>query len=569
MKRPQIGNTIMTSIGGGLTGLDKIFSVCNALNMWSSEEEETVTTTTTFLDFAEEHDLANPDAGSQPSLDPSDPDFNDLQSSEFDGTTDIVIKSVADYRIGDSTGVVSFVFKPVVEVGDEFIWAAASDSVANRFIYVTCRNLKPRLVVVLGGSVTTLEGDYTFETLKSYVVSVYSNGSTIGMLVDKFEISVTPLVGANTGKWLSTYSAGNLTNLSIGGIKINTGVFSGGNKITTVMYHPYVDVDDIKSCQQLLMNRYFGTQDVFDEGFINSIIYADAGTHKIRAAAAEWHFTYSGTYLGLKVQPSLYSIAPDITEVIVLVDGSVHTIQKFTDTSLEEITLPAGTKNVQLIESANSKPAGTILGTYLTSIQVSGSKFIKINETTVAEKFVFLGDSITVGGGATAPSEDGYAKLMKYEDSVEVGLLGYGFGRLKDFGETAGKRNAVIADIGEMFSNVSTTKNLIISLGTNDFGLDATPAATFKTWMENLLDDINADDSSIVIYVISPIIRVTDGALLDDYRTDIGTVCAARAFATHIPGKPILTTLDLADNVHPTTAGHKKYKDAVKLVINP
>ena len=159
---------------------------------------------------------------------------------------------------------------------------------------------------------------------------------------------------------------------------------------------------------------------------------------------------------------------------------------------------------------------------------------------------------------------------MKFENDKEVGILGYGYGELMDFAETQLKRDNVIADMVSMFSNVTTTKKLIISLGTNDFALSSTASATFKTWYENLLDDINTEDSDIIVYCISPLIRTVDGALLDDYRTAIDDVCSVRSYATHIAGKTILTTgaPDFADKVHPSTTGMKKYKDAVYTIIS-
>jgi lysophospholipase L1-like esterase len=317
---------------------------------------------------------------------------------------------------------------------------------------------------------------------------------------------------------------------------------------------------------ELWYNSGNNYQDVFDTNFHNSVVYSQESGYQIRSAASEWKFQYSGTRLGLKVKPTMYSLFPQWSQIVIIIDGSVHSVESFSDESIKEITLPDGEKTVTLVEGATSMPSG-IIGTFLTAVWVEKDKFTKINETPVSEKFVFLGNSITVGANADVPSVEGYAALFRSKQSKEVGILGYGFGELKDFAETPQKRADTIAHIVEMFSNVTTTKKLIISLGTNDYGLSSTPAATFQTWLENLLDDINAQDNTIVIYCISPIIRSDDAQLLDDIRDVTNTVCIARAYATHIPGKPILIVGDLADDVHPTVNGHDIYNDDVAIAI--
>ena len=175
----------------------------------------------------------------------------------------------------------------------------------------------------------------------------------------------------------------------------------------------------------------------------------------------------------------------------------------------------------------------------------------------------------TVGDNADVYSVGGYSVLNRPEH--EVGLIGYGVARMKDFGETAGKRTIAISYINDLFSNVTTDKVLVIALGTNDFAIDSTAAATFKTWYGDLLDDINTADSSITIYCISPLIRADDAPLLDDYRTAIDDLCTARAYATHIPGKNILSVgaPDFNDGVHPSNSGHIKYNNAIDPIINP
>lgn len=298
-------------------------------------------------------------------------------------------------------------------------------------------------------------------------------------------------------------------------------------------------------------------EDKFDTIFFNSVEYS-AG---VRSAGSQWVFDYSGTYLGLTVNPAAYGTYPQFSHIAIFVNDELFQVETFSDTSLHEITLPVGFKTVKLVEGIISKPS-SIIGTWLTSVLVDSSKFTKHSITNVSEKIVFLGDSITVGANALYPSVNGFPYLFRSLDSKEVAVLGYGYGKVYDFGETAPKIAAVNEHLAQLYSNVTATKKLCIALGTNDFALDSTPVATFEGWYEDLLDGIIAYDNNIDIYCLSPIIRTSDGALLDDYRTTIASLCTAKSL-THITGKTILTTGDLDDGVHPTTDGHLILHDAL------
>jgi hypothetical protein len=69
----------------------------------------------------------------------------------------------------------------------------------------------------------------------------------------------------------------------------------------------------------------------------------------------------------------------------------------------------------------------------------------------------------------------------------------------------------------------------------------------------------------VAIYCQTPLVRSVEsangsGSTLGDYRTQIATAVSSRtAFATLVDGTAILTTADLDDGVHPTTAGHAAY----------
>lgn len=305
--------------------------------------------------------------------------------------------------------------------------------------------------------------------------------------------------------------------------------------------------------------------DVYNaSNFINSIDYS---ANK-RSAGSEYKFNYSGTLIQISANTTLASTFPAYSQIIVYVNGLYNQTVNIVDSStIYNINLPSGNKEIKLIEGLTSKPSSTIIGVWLSSIMLQASKYSLITEGNINERIVFLGDSITVGGNATYPTKDGYAFLFK--QNKEVAVVGYGYGKIKDFAETTIKINTTVGYFNSLFSNVTTTKKIVISLGTNDFALDGTSAATFSMWYGNLLNAINSADNTIDVFCISPLNRTSNNALLDSYRTEIQNLCSIRSYCTYIDGKPILdTTIDLVDGVHPSTSGHLKYYNAIKNTIN-
>jgi len=300
--------------------------------------------------------------------------------------------------------------------------------------------------------------------------------------------------------------------------------------------------------------------DVFDRLFINSYDYDLELSYVRRAGGGEYIFTYNDTYLGLAFHHLID------TDVTILVDGSIFSIDTITNNNLLVKTLPAGQKTVTIIEGLVSKL--TLLnGSFLNRVVVRPETYVKLYEQSTVEKFVFLGDSITQGvsSGGNASTVN-YAKLFKYDDSKEVTTLGWASGTLIQLASTTPLVDDTVDSITHGFINTTTTKKLIILIGTNDYAVSLA-AATFKTYYENLVDAVNASDSSIEIFCISPLLRNGETSLLDDYRTAISDLCGVRAFCTYIEGKTILTLGDLSDGLHPSVSGHQKLHDSIDSII--
>lgn len=120
---------------------------------------------------------------------------------------------------------------------------------------------------------------------------------------------------------------------------------------------------------------------------------------------------------------------------------------------------------------------------------------------------------------------------------------------------------------------MGTNKRRIwLAIGTNDYGLAQWNSTNFGAAYADLLDQIRALDTTVTVYAQSPLVRTTEtanalGSTMADYRAAISTACSGRSWATYVDGASILALGDLADGVHPTTAGHAKYKTAVKTAI--
>lgn len=320
-------------------------------------------------------------------------------------------------------------------------------------------------------------------------------------------------------------------------------------------------INVIKALAGSRVNTFSVASNVFDDNFINSVVYSNETGYNVRSAFSEWRFNYSGTYLGLKVKPEMYASFPLYSTIQIIINGSYYQSVQFTDESLIELTLPAGGKVISLIEGALNYSSGW-KGTFLTEIWLSRNVFSK-NIPTPTQKIVFLGDSITSGFKPTNPQEGTYSRLFSSDGGFSVAVLGWGNGKLEDYAGTSGLITSTVSNITSLFSGV-TTKSMFILVGTNDWAV-ATPYTTFIGWYEDLLDAINLADSSITINCISPLARSGDNSALDDYRTAIDTMCSTRSFATHIAGKTILIYPDdFEDIVHPSNSGHLKLYNAIK-----
>lgn len=359
----------------------------------------------------------------------------------------------------------------------------------------------------------------------------------------------------------SRYNFGNLSNPNATGLELysqfKSDTFSTNWTVEDLSGNNYdgTSVNMVEGSRVCAIEElYFN---VVNTGFTNSVNYTVETLYTKRSTASEFNFTFTGTEFWVK------AFVDGTNKLAVMVDGILDQTITLVNGDLHKITLAAGTKTVQLIEPARG--AITYQGSSLYQIILLKSEYTKINQGSIVDRFVFLGDSITQGSTADVPTQiNGFAAQFKSTDSKEVSILGYAGGTIAEMANT--NLSTTLDWVTEAFQNTTGRKVLTIMLGTNDFAVSALATNVNNQYIA-LVDGINSNDSDIEIFVLTPTIRTDDAALLDTYRANMVTMCSTRSFATSIDGKSILTVGDLTDAVHPDQAGHTKIHDAIDSII--
>jgi hypothetical protein len=133
----------------------------------------------------------------------------------FAGTDDILVRSGAPPFTGQAGSVFAVVnlvatTGHIVSSGDE---GAGTDRLS-----LLVSSGKLRLVVQVGGSANSLDGDTTLSTGVTYVVSAHSTGSAYSSYVNGVLQTLTVLAGSNDGTWWGDLTL--LDNLTVGALKV-------------------------------------------------------------------------------------------------------------------------------------------------------------------------------------------------------------------------------------------------------------------------------------------------------------------------------------------------------------
>ena len=262
---------------------------------------------------------------------------------------------------------------------------------------------------------------------------------------------------------------------------------------------------------------------------------------------------------------------PLYSEIAVYVDGRYyHSTVVGNGAISSEMALPPGRKRVEFVNGLQSRPASSVLGTYVASIDAD-APLVPIAPATAGTRYLIYGDSIAVGANALTPGRFGWGMQLRTEaESMtprrSVQFEAFGGRSLWDDCKDGAARAAFVAKIVAI-----NPTDLWLAMGTNDYGLNRWAAAAFGTAYAALLDDLHTALPALTIYAQTPITRSVEtangsGSTLGDYRTQISSAASTRsAFVTLVDGTA--WSIILADGVHPTSFGMTAYVSGVKSAL--
>ena len=184
-------------------------------------------------------------------------------------------------------------------------------------------------------------------------------------------------------------------------------------------------------------------------------------------------------------------------------------------------------------------------------------------------RVLVYGDSIAVGVDAPPPYTLGWVgRLVTYlVGSGAVATEAYGGRELHNDAADSTARAAFTTQLVAYEPTI-----LWLAIGLNDKMTDAWSTAAFATAYGDLIDRVHSANSTITIYAQTPTITTSESAnglgyTLPNYRTAISGLSSGRAWLHIVDGTALISTSDLADGIHPTTAGHGIYYAAVKTIL--
>lgn len=323
------------------------------------------------------------------------------------------------------------------------------------------------------------------------------------------------------------------------------------------------------------------TFDMTSSGNYYDIGYATSrGSYLESSAFSRGRFTTTATSISVTGYSNMFSLFSGYADIGMRVDGSDVIAFNFTGNGLQTFTqsMSAGTKTVEIISGAQTSNNTTnVYGSWPTSITFIGDASATKSAPTQSKRIVIYGDSISIGDDSTDPSLQAWPLLVRNAYSAINGSIiveGFGYRSLHDDCVDATTCLAMATKLAAMYSGI-TTKILYIQVSTNDYGLNRWSAATFGTNYALLLDDLHALDATISVYAQTAIPRATEtangsGSTMSDYRTQVSTVCTARAsYCTVVDGTAIFTyPTNYVDSVHPNLAGQTQYANYIKTLFS-
>jgi len=282
---------------------------------------------------------------------------------------------------------------------------------------------------------------------------------------------------------------------------------------------------------------------------------------------ARWVFTTTAARMFIKTWNTIYSAFPAWTEITIIINGTYYAKLEpdaLNGATFSDVVLPAGSKIVELVVGTQSKPAASVIGTFINSVYFSGG--VTTMQTPTAPNYVVYGDSITAGGNADIPASESWVAVLRNSYGYRLAVEAWGYRSLFSDAPDAAGRTALSTQL----AGYAPTVGVWLAIGLNDYHLETQSAADFGTAYADLLDKLHTDLPTATIYCQLPITKTSEvantfGDTLDDYRAAITTAQLSRvAYAVLVPE----WTVTLADGIHPTIAGHATFAENVNAILS-
>lgn len=384
--------------------------------------------------------------------------------------------------------------------------------------------------------------------------------------------TITPYIGS-----LTLTSSTNVTNTLYAMSRAGTSVFSNGT-FTDDYFFSGLNTSQYIAMNYFLRNRYFTTtnrKNIYNNNLQDATAYSIGGDYNVHNSFGYFYFTTDADSLHIRYNPTILGTFPyptnNFNQVIVDING-VQTYNYPTSRADVVIYLgtPGTTRTVKIYEGGNSMPSSTLIGTYIQAITIQSKYTYTLLNATPVIKYVFLGNSITNGGTPTNPASEAYTMLFRYTDGKTVSVMGHGYASINSVASSAALCDTTAQRLKRLCNG--STNYVIIALGTNDYGLNKEDTTNFKIYFNQLLDSCVSKGCANHYYILAPIARSSEtanslGYTLDHYRTAIRSVVGTRANFTYINCKTFVSAGNLVDGVHPNTAGHLEFYNALKLLL--
>lgn len=203
---------------------------------------------------------------------------------------------------------------------------------------------------------------------------------------------------------------------------------------------------------------------------------------------------------------------------------------------------------------------------------VSGRGIKIIQPSTVVRRIATYGDSIISGGLSTPNTQLGVIARLRASTAVSFAQYSSSGWRLYDDSGTGGGQLGFANHtlLAERFANLlsgATIGDVYLAIGINDVLSGPYTSAQFGTSYSDLLDKIHTRLPSAKIYCQTMLITLSSEATAIPFRAAIATAVSGRAYCTLITGTTLVSVLNLADGVHPNTAGHAEYATNLQPIL--